>query len=685
MEQRKKHILIGWGMLGFLLALYYAVAVIVSVHFFRQPIPAPATLAKYTISRAADLVCFPWFYFRFPTEFEVEILKEAGEMRQVHWRSYHYLLDGDNVPHIRFFYYIFPWYFLAAIAASGCTYLYLTAGERATPEAKRKDVFVRGVRRLDPAEFCNRIKKAVKDIAAIIKTNGGALIFSGSRLREHLAIFGASGTGKSQFLLAFLFSFFQRKSDQTRVIIVDRKGEFYAYFGSESDVIFNPYDARSASWSLFNELDVETEEADEMSPDVRAVAKILYPERGANVDPFWQKAAADVFCSAVMYCILKGGTTNKDLVKFCNQGAADIIKAFSDLPDGLAAGVLGDDPSNPTTASILSVLRTGLEPLTVCSDGAFSVRDWMHQEGGGNLFLSSAGKNDNVFIPILTLFIDLIGREIKEMPDSGSGGVRYLIVLDELAAYPKMNTLHYLVAEARSKGISVVIATQTIQKILQVYGEKDGKDILGNTKSKVIFCMKEAQDAEYLSKTIGASEVQREVLAANENASILLGRTDGRIGETRTKQIVSEPVFLPGDLQTLETGKAVVIHPSAGEAVAAVQFAPFEGEKKNVEFQPIEREKIAARDFAAEAAKKAKEEEKEKGIAEAQELIRNVEAAQAEKKKEEARGRGADAEDHKKEKTNCQPLPSSSKVDEKAADVIKEPEKERPKKKGYLL
>ncbi|MCR5030129.1 MAG: type IV secretion system DNA-binding domain-containing protein [Selenomonadaceae bacterium] len=672
MERRKKYILMGLGVFGFLLALYYAVAVIVSVHFFRQPIPAPATLAKYTVSRAADFVGFPWLYFRIPEEFEAEILKEDSARKAVHWRSYHHLLDDDNVPHNSFFYIAFPLFLLASIAASAGIYLRLTAAERAKPEAKRHDVFVRGVRCVSPSELCQMVKKGVSDPAAYVQTDGGNLIFSGNRLREHMSIFGASGTGKSQFLLAFLSSFFERKADETRVIIVDRKGEFFAHFGREGDIIFNPYDARSVKWSLFNELDMDANKADEMPADVRAVAKILFPERGGNVDPFWQQAAADVFCSAVMCCIRAGKTSNKDLVNFCNQSAADVIKVFSNLPDGLAAGrVLGDDPTSPTAGSILSVLKAGLQSLSVCPDGDFCVRDWLHQDDGGNLFLSSAGKNDSVFIPILALFVDLIGRELKEVPDGGAGGVRYLITVDELAAYPKMQTLHYLVAEARSKGVSCVLATQTIQKVLKIYGEKDGKDIIGNTKSKIIFRTIEAQDAEYLSKTIGASEVQREILAANENASILLGKVDGREGETKTKQIITEPVFLPGDLQTLDTGRAVVIHPAAGDAVAAVQFAPFSGEKTGVEFQPIDRETITAREYIeikkqqdAEAAKKKEEEEKARGIAEAAQLMRNIEKTeQTEEKKEDN-----------------QPQQTEEKA-EAAGSVEPEPKK----KKGYLL
>ncbi len=679
--------------LGLLVAYYYA-AGWVTKHFFQPPQPEPeaATLAKYTVSRIADFSEFDHFTFSIPREFKEKILINVPNFPEfVPMRFYHRILDyegaGYPAPHKTIFYVAFPWYLLVvSLLCIGRWKYKQYIHNTATPQAKRNDVYIRGVRRADPAEFCKLIKKAVNDPVAEIMTDGGKLLFSANRLREHVAIFGASGTGKSQFLLAFLASFFANIGAETRTVIIDRKGEFWAYFGTAADIIFNPFDSRSVKWSLFNELDIPVDFTEE-PPDIRAVAKILFP--GNKKDPFWDNSAADVFCSAVAVCIRRGTTTNKDLVNFCNSSAAEIIRAFRDLPIGLAAGrVLGDDPSSITAGSILSTLKTGIHPLAVCEDGSFSVKDWI-RNGSGNLYLSSAGKNDTVFIPVLTILFDMIGREIKEMPDNGGGGVKYLFCIDELAAYPKLSTLHSLVAEARSKGVCTIIATQTIQKVLQVYGDKEGRDVLGNTKTKVIFRTIEADDARYLSKTIGSSEVQRVIVAENENSSVLLGRVDGREGQTKTKQIVNEAVFLTGDLQTLETGNAVVIHPAAGEAVAKLKFDPFKGEKRGLEFDPIRKKTVSARDFGEmEKQRAAAEAEKKK----AEEAKHAAEAEQQRKKDEKEMIDQLFPKSKKKEpepetapeKDDRQPLPSSSQVD-------KEPEatpgkgKEEQQYNNYLL
>lgn len=645
-----------------LMGLYVLLAVAVSLLIFEQPAPQVGTLFKYLLSVLADWGEISFFKFALPTEWAGWILENYPDSPQV-WpvKDYHLLLD--NLPH-PLFYEAFPCFFFVAVAVSFFSLKMEEGKKDRIPEAKREDVYSRGIRRVTPEAFCKKIRKEVKDPAAVVATDGGQLLFSANRMREHMSVFGASGTGKSQFLLAFLSSFFAHRQPGTRVIIVDRKGEFYAHFREEGDIIYNPFDERSAKWSLFNELEIP-ECFTRIPPDVWAIAKILFPPP-KNADPFWQDAAAKVFCSAVVSCIRTGKTSNQDLVDFCHQDWEAVVKAMKALPPGLDTGRIVS--ANPTTGgSILSTAQNGVQKLSVCPDGDFSIRQWLHS-GRGNLYLSSAGRNDSVFIPILSLMIDLIGREMKEMPDGGAGGVRYLIVIDELAAYPAMKTLHYLVAEARSKGVAVVIATQTIQKMLKTYGDKDGKDIIANTKCKVLFKMGEEEDANYLSKTIGNAEIQRTQRSDNKSTSITGNQSAQR---TKTKQIVQETVFLPSDLMTLPTGAAVVLHPCAGETVSKLQFEPFKGQKRDVEFWPVQERTVAARDFA-EIEKRRVEVELERQKRE--NLRKRAEWKQAQREREEAEKR---AREEKK-------LAEAAEAKEKEAA---QPEQAQPKKEydDYLL
>lgn len=586
--------------------LYYVVAAGVSKWFFRQPKPEPETLIKYTVSVLADFAEFDWLTFSLPVEFQAQILQEVPDFpSDVQISLYHRVLNVDGEGHRSFFYTVFPWYLLASFVLCAFFKNYKAVTMLPDAEAKREDIALRGVVRADPKTFCKAVKKATSDPAAAVETDGGALLFSGKMLREHMSVFGSSGSGKSQFLLAFLSSFFAHKSPDTRCIVVDRKGEFYAHFGTPKDALFNPDDERSVRWSLFNELKVP-EDFKEITPEIKTISKMLYPHAG-HKETFWQDDAAEAFCASLAYCLKNGMATNKELVKICNSGLSNLLRAFQTLPEEMTEKNVFSDAPDETVGSVLMHLKNGVSALAACPDGDFSVKKWVHS-GNGSLYLSSAGKNDTAFLPILSILIELIGRELKDVADTGEGGVRWLFVIDELAAYPKMDKLHFLVNEARSKGVAVIIATQTIQKIFDVYGERNGKNLLGNTKTKVIFRTIEAHDAEYLSRTVGSTEKERTSRARNENASTVLGRIDGRAGETKTKQIVVESAFLSGELQTLETGNAVVIHPAAGNAVAKLKFEPFRGEKRGIEFAPIQEKTVSAREYA-EMERKRKDEE----------------------------------------------------------------------------
>lgn len=587
-----------------LLSIYYGFAWAISSYLIHQPHPELGTLLKYCISWIADFAGLEFFTFSLPVEWKAWILANFPNFPQQYpVNGYHLLLDKLQRPIL---YKLFPFYFLGSTIVCLIYASKKLATVEKKPEPKKKDKYIRGVRRAGAAEFCQLIKKKISDPAAAVRVELPAnkhdlLFFSGNRLREHMSIFGASGSGKSQFLLSFLFSFLRHKQPGTRCIIIDRKGEFWAHFGTKEDILFHPFDKRSVCWSIFNELDIPKNFTEEPA-DVRAIAKILFPATSSHKDPYWENAAADVFCSAVAVCIRDGKTTNKDLVNFCTDTAKNIIHAFKELPPGLAAGkVLGENPDSMTAGSILSTLKTGIRPLAVCEDGTFSVKNWIHN-GRGSLFLSSAGKNDKVFIPVLSILFDMIGREIKELPDNGGGGVKYLFCIDELAAYRKLDTLHFLVAEARSKGVATIVATQTLQKLYQVYGEKDGRDIIGNTKTKIIFKAGEAQDAEYLSKTIGSGEIERSSRSENVNSIF----SNNQPGATESKRITLESVFIGGELQTLDTGNAVILHPNAGEAVAKLKFSPFLRKKLNQEFVKVEEDSLPARAFA-----KIKQEETE--------------------------------------------------------------------------
>ena len=146
---------------GAAIFLYYLVACGVSKWVFRQPVPQPETILKYTVSQLADFADFDWLTFSLPVEFQEQILDQVPDFpREVRVRLYHGILDLDGKGHKSFFYKVFPWYLLASFVSCALFRWYKAATILPDAVAKRDDIPLRGVIRVDPKTFCKVVEKA---------------------------------------------------------------------------------------------------------------------------------------------------------------------------------------------------------------------------------------------------------------------------------------------------------------------------------------------------------------------------------------------------------------------------------------------------------------------------------------------------------------------------------------------
>ena len=159
---------------------------------------------------------------------------------------------------------------------------------------------------------------------------------------KHFLILGTTGTGKSYLLMNMIAQFQQR---QIKMLIFDRKGEFYAAFGQYTrDRFFNPYDCRHENWTIFNEFSMP-KSLDHIPEQLRDLADSLFSVPASSHNVHFYNAAADVYCSSMCYLVLQGKISNADIRSFFAGGGAHIVAALKTLPAGLADGLahLGKD------------------------------------------------------------------------------------------------------------------------------------------------------------------------------------------------------------------------------------------------------------------------------------------------------------------------------------------------------
>lgn len=147
--------------------------------------------------------------------------------------------------------------------------------------------YVRGAKLITAEEFKEQAQQRNENLDLPL----GSIKMPRSLENRHTIFIGKSGSGKSQAIRAKVKGLAERNE---KGIIYDYKGEYISEFYREGiDQIFNPLDARSLGWNIFNEL--------ETYPDVDATAASLIPPSIANTDPFWNDAARGVFSGCIHY------------------------------------------------------------------------------------------------------------------------------------------------------------------------------------------------------------------------------------------------------------------------------------------------------------------------------------------------------------------------------------------------
>lgn len=364
---------------------------------------------------------------------------------------------------------------------------------------------------------------------------------------KHILVFGASGSGKSVLLSQFLNqinTYSQKYNDKRHYIITDVKPEFVGKFAKSDDYIFCPFDKRSISWSIFNDID-------DIS-DYDTFASILFEQEGAK-DPFWGLAAGAIFADGLKYLDLQGRKTNQDILEFFKQPAEDLTEAINSLPPALITSNQYLNAPENTFASILATLASGLKPFMHLKDStnnnaAFSFKQYIREEyqrtNGTipNLYLLVPANRQRIMAPLLSLVMDIMINEALTLPESQN--CRLYFIIDEIGSINKIQLLPDLITKGRSYGISILALTQDPGLLREKYGPQVMQSFLNNFGTQIVLRINDANTAKELADNFGVEEIieYKESIQLPQNGSPVPSISQ----DTTTKSLI-----LPSQLQSL--------------------------------------------------------------------------------------------------------------------------------------
>jgi type IV conjugative transfer system coupling protein TraD len=392
--------------------------------------------------------------------------------------------------------------------------------------------------------------------------------------REHTLTVGSPGSGKSQAIHRLLESIRARGD---RAIIYDPELEYTTHhFDAGRDVILNPYDARSAGWSPYND-------ARDL-PDFEKLASCIFKEPKSG-DPYWTRATRSVFVyAAYRLKRLYPEATLEDLLRVFFGPMSALGKLLENTPAAqhLAGG------SNGRTQSIQSVLAEGVGSLVhlVGRSSDFSLRGWVNDPEGapGFLFLSAPETHMASLRPLLSFWSELVVSALLGRVDEGLRRTTW-IVLDEFPSLGKVESLASGPERLRKYGGAVVLGMQQFSQIQEIYGHEIAQTIVGQCATKLILRCQDPETAKYMAEQLGRRQTRR------VDETISYGASSLRDGVGITPREDLELVALPDQVMNLPKFRGFIRVSNARDGepfpIATLRFDFVKRERKAAGLAPL--------------------------------------------------------------------------------------------------
>ena len=389
--------------------------------------------------------------------------------------------------------------------------------------------YVRGAKLITP-ETLNRQMKNVTNFLPI-----GEVKMPVTAEPKHCFVVGRPGVGKTVFISQIIEKLIQRKD---KGVIYDFKADYLSKFYDPAiDIIFNPLDSRCQGWNIFNEVSTVM--------DIDAIAHSLIPQAYSQ-EPFWNDAARDVLSGILHYLYRNNLKSNRDIWDAVTAPGKEIAEWLKSTPGGQRGYRYIEDASSKQAMSVFSVMMQYAKAFEfmAMADGDFSIRNWLESDKPGFIFVTNYSDVKDTLKPILSLFIDLMGRKLLSMPDNPDR--RIFFMLDEFGTLQRLPTIVNLLTLSRSKGGSAWLGIQDIGQIDKIYTKELRQTIINACGSNLIFSVSDPETADFISRKLGETEF----FEADETQHMGPSMDGDHLNISQKKKI--EKLVMPAEIMNLK-------------------------------------------------------------------------------------------------------------------------------------
>ena len=324
---------------------------------------------------------------------------------------------------------------------------------------------------------------------------------------RHFAFIGTTGSGKTTALRQMLDGI-ERRGEAA--LVYDTSGEFIAHYynPARGDIILNPFDARCAFWTPFDEISHPA--------DADRIARQLVSETSSQDDDVWLETSRILVANMIRSLWAEKNCSLEALLEALQVKDKEQLKEW--LGHTSSARTFAND-ADRATGSVLFMLAKAanlIQFLKVEDEGEdrFAFRDFiakLDECEGAKPWIFVPRKEDyfEASKPLMACWLECAASAVLGL--SPSPDRRIWFVLDELADLPRVENLARLLPEGRKFGAAIVLTFQALGQMRNRYGANIAEAMLACCNTKLFLQTVDQETRKWASETIGQCEVELRV------------------------------------------------------------------------------------------------------------------------------------------------------------------------------
>lgn len=361
---------------------------------------------------------------------------------------------------------------------------------------------------VSPKELQKEIKAEVKRANNDLEFTNEDLKISKEKIRipfgtasTHFGFCGASKTGKTNGINELLI---QDRAINSKCLIVDPRGQFFAKHGRKGDKILSLFDIRQEKWDFWCEKIAFKFLAD----------ALVEVKESSNQTKFFDKSGREVLAA-----VLKNTKSIEELWQVVNYDEESLHDFLIDKKElskqllgkkasGQSAGIIATSILNMSFIKSMNHHVHEREKISGKEEKFFSLTEWVNDDTDDSwVFIIDDIRNLPEAQPLHRLWFDIVTSTAYDRDINKPNLKQINLYCDEITTVGNLPTLPSVLDKGRNFRLRLIIGFQSYAQLEIIYGKEGATNIFQGLQSVFIFASNNEAEARIFSERMGRSTI----------------------------------------------------------------------------------------------------------------------------------------------------------------------------------